>query len=133
MRRALALLTLVVTFAAVVTPAYAATSPVQREIKALQAQVKTLQAQVKTLKKNVTNAQSLAVSGLLFGACSTAAITDALGGTWSILDQKLGTTFGPQSAVSDYGTCKSLQITRATGQVPPSFAVLITLMNLFKS
>ena len=102
-------------------------------LKSLARQVKALQKEVKTLKTEVTQARSVAATALVYAGCSTAVTADALQGTWTFLDQKHATGFGPQVPVNDYQTCQPLRITRAPTQVPPSTSVFNSLMALFRT
>jgi hypothetical protein len=102
-------------------------------LKSLARQIKALQKEVKTLKAQVTTARSVAATALVYGACSTAVTVDALQGTWTYLDQKHQTGFGPQTPVNDYQTCQPLRITRAPAQVPPNTSVFNSLLALFNS
>jgi hypothetical protein len=106
-------------------------------LRSLQTQITTLKKQVKTLKKQTAQARNIAVASLAFGACSTAATSDALQSTWTGLDSyfaahSLPAYFGPQTPVNDYTACRALQITRAQNQNPPTVSVLRALLDLFK-
>ena len=59
----------------------------RQQVADLSAQVKTLQKQVKTLQKQVKNAQGEAAANYAGDACLTAMVTDALQGTWLVVDQ----------------------------------------------
>jgi hypothetical protein len=123
---------LVIALVALVTLAVAAPAPAAGPtVKSLARQIKALQKEVKTLKAQVTTARSVAATALVYGACSTAVTVDALQGTWTYLDQKHATGFGPQTAVNDYQTCAPLRITRAPAQVPPNTSVFNSLLALF--
>ena len=87
-----ALITLVAL--AVAAPASAA----DPTLKSLARQVKALQKEVKTLKTQVTQARTVAATALVYAGCSTAVTADALQGTWTFLDQKHATGFGPRNA-----------------------------------
>jgi hypothetical protein len=102
-------------------------------LKSLQRQITALQKDVKTLKAQVTQARAVAATALVYGACSTAVTADALQGTWTFLDQKHATGFGPQVPVNDYQTCQPLRITRAPTQLPPSTSVFNSLLALFRT
>ena len=79
-------------------------------IAVLQTQVKALQRQVTDLRQEL----SLNYEG---DTCSLALVADVIQGSWITLDQaSQKTTYGPQSQVPDYGTCKDL----ANPQVPRS-------------
>jgi hypothetical protein len=102
-------------------------------VKSLARQIKALQKEVKTLKTQVTQARSAAATALVYSACTTAVTVDTFQSTWTYLDQKHATGFGPQTPVSDYQTCQPLRITRAPAQVPPNTAVFSSLLALFNS
>jgi hypothetical protein len=125
---------LVTALIALVTLAVAAPAPAAGPtLKSLERQVKALQKDVKTLKAQVKEARAVAATALVYGACSTAATVDALQGTWTFLDQKHATGFGPQTPVSDFQTCQPLRITRAPTQVPPNTSVFNSLLALFRT
>ena len=102
-------------------------------LKSLQRQIKALQKEVKTLKTQVREARSVAATALIYGACSTAVTADALQGTWTFLDQKHATGFGPQTPVNDFQTCQPLRITRAPTTVPPNVNTFNSLLALFRT
>jgi hypothetical protein len=102
-------------------------------LKSLARQVKALQKEVKTLKKQVADARAIGATALVYGACSTAVTVDALQGTWTYLDQKHATGFGPQTPVTDYQMCQTLRITRAPAQAPPNTSVFTSLLALFRT
>ena len=102
-------------------------------LKSLQRQIKALQKEVKTLKTQVREARSVAATALVYGACSTAVTADALQGTWTFLDQKHATGFGPQTPVNDFQTCQPLRITRAPTTVPPNVNTFNSLLALFRT
>jgi hypothetical protein len=119
---------------ALVTLAVAAPAPAaDPTLKSLQRQIKALQKEVKTLKAQATQTRAVAATALIYSACSTAVTVDALQGTWTYLDQKHATGFGPQTPVSDSETCQPLRITRAPTQVPPNTSVFNSLLALFRS
>ena len=125
---------LVTALVALVALAVAAPAPAAGPtLKSLARQVKTLQKEAKTLKAQVKETRAVAATALVYGACSTAVIADALQGTWTFLDQKHATGFGPQTPVNDYQTCQPLRITRAPTQVPPSVSVFNSLLALFRT
>jgi hypothetical protein len=125
---------LVTALIALVTLAVAAPAPAaDPTVKSLARQIKVLQKDVKTLKAQVTQARAIAATALVYGACSTAVTADALQGTWTFLDQKHATGFGPQTPVNDYQTCQPLRITRAPTQVPPNVSVFSSLLALFNA
>jgi hypothetical protein len=127
MKRVLLIALISLVAVAVVVPAPAS----GQTIKSLARQVKALQKEVKTLKAQVTQARAVASTALIYSACSTAVTVDALQGTWTFLDQKHATGFGPQTPVNDYRTCQPLRITRAPTQVPPNTSVFNSLLALF--
>jgi hypothetical protein len=100
-------------------------------VKSLARQIKALQKEVKTLKAQVTQVRSVAATALVYGACTTAVTADTFQSTWTFLDQRHATGFGPQTPLNDYQTCQPLQITRAPGQVPPNTSVFNSLLALF--
>jgi hypothetical protein len=102
-------------------------------VKSLAKQIKALQKEVKTLKAQVTQARSVAATALVYGACTTAVTADAFQSTWTLLDQKHATGFGPQTPLNDYQTCQPLRITRAPGQLPANTAVFSSLLALFNA
>ena len=134
MRRAIATAAVLALGLVAAAPAGSARGPT---LRSLQTQITTLKKQVKTLKKQTADARNIAIASLAFGACSTAATADALQSTWTGLDSyfaahSLPAYFGPQTAVSDYGACRALQITRAQNQNPPTVSILRALLDLFK-
>jgi len=97
--------------------------------KALQKQITALQGQMKTLKKQVTQAQTLALEGVVVGFCDAAVTADEFQGTWSALDTFYSATnghplIGPQTTVTGtvggQDVCSLLRVTRSRGAVPPS-------------
>jgi len=147
-RIALALVAVAVAVAA--QSATAGTVRQSTDIAALQAQVKTLAGQVKTLqasvkklqtdvKKQQTGLDNIAAVVTIIDVCQEALTTDALQGTWAVVDQILVASgkpavFGPQTLVNDYGACAALStpsITHAIGAPPTvaSFGGLITLLH----
>jgi len=121
-----ALIALVVLAVAAPAPAAGPT------LKSLARQVTALQKEVKTLEKQVSEARAVAATALVYGACSTAVTADALQGTWTFLDQKHASGFGPQTPVNDYQTCQPLRIIRAPTQVPPNTSVFNSLLALVR-
>jgi uncharacterized protein YoxC len=109
--------------------------PTAAQFRTLQKQVTTLQKQVKTLQKQQKDLDSFtsALVGVL--VCENAVITDALQGTWSVVDQiaqatQAGKTyFGPQTPLVDKGSCTAFKITRSQG-VPPTTLVFNSLVAL---
>jgi hypothetical protein len=127
MKRVLVTALIALTTLAVAVPAPAA----GQTVKSLARQIKALQKEVKTLKTQVSQARAAAATALVYGACSTAVTADALQGTWTYLDQKHATGFGPQTPVNDYQTCQPLRITRAPTQIPPNMTTFNSLLALF--
>jgi hypothetical protein len=123
---------LVTALIALVTLVVAAPAPAAGPtVKSLARQINAMKKDIKTLKAQVTQARAVAATALVYAGCSTAVTVDALQGTWTYLDQKHATGFGPQTPVNDYQTCQPLQITRAPGQVPPNTSVFNSLLALF--
>ena len=112
-----------------------AQTPADRKIAALQKQTAALQKRVTALERNVTQARNVALAALVYAQCLTAVTSDALSGTWNIVDQLSGATqagkvyFGPQAAVNDFQSCGPLQITRQQ-TVPPNVSVFSALTAL---
>jgi hypothetical protein len=125
---------LVTAVIALVTLAVAAPAPAAGPtLKSLQRQITALQKEVKTLKKQMAETRAVAATALVYGACSTAVTADALQGTWTFLDQRHATGFGPQTPVNDYQTCAPLRITRAPTTLPPNVSVFNSLLALFRT
>ena len=137
MKKIAALTVLALALAVPATQASAAKTagPTAAQFRALQKQVTTLQKQVKTLQKQQKDLDNFtsALVGVL--VCENAVITDALQGTWSVVDQmsqalQAGKTyFGAQTPLVDKGACTAFKITRSQG-VPPSAAVFNSLVAL---
>jgi len=108
--------------------------PTAAQFRALQKQVTTLQKQVTTLQKQhkVLDSFTSALVGVL--VCENAVITDALQGTWNVVDQIAQATqgktyFGAQTPLADKGACTAFKITRSQG-VPPTALVFNSLVTL---
>jgi prophage DNA circulation protein len=109
--------------------------PTTAQFRAMQKQVTALQKQVKTLQKQQKELDSFtsALVGVL--VCENAVITDALQGTWNIVDQIAQATqggktyFGAQTALADKGACAAFKITRSQG-IPPTALVFNSLVAL---
>lgn len=103
-------------------------------LKSLQAQITTLKKQVKALQKQVKADRNFSLASLAYSGCSFAATADALQGTWTALDARLGAPplFGAQTPVDDFGVCQAFQIVRAKNQNPPTVGVFQALLNVFK-
>ena len=141
MRRALAVTALAV--ALVVPPAALAAAPTNAQ---LAAQIKALQkksaAQDKTIKKLTTavnDALGLGSSALVFGVCGLAITSDAIQGTFAVIDQisintpnVAKTYFGPQVPITDAGACDALKVVR-TQVVPPSTLAFSALFSLLRA
>ena len=135
---ALTLAALVLAIPATQAGAAKQAGPTAAQFRALQKQVTTLQKQVKTLQKQQkdTNGLALGLAGVL--VCENVVITDALQGTWNVVDQiaqatQAGKTyFGAQTPLADKGACASFKITRSQG-IPPSAAVFNSLVALLTS
>ena len=84
---ALTLAALVLAIPATQAGAAKQAGPTAAQFRALQKQVTTLQKQVKTLQKQQkdTNGLALGLAGVL--VCEDVVITDALQGTWNVVDQ----------------------------------------------
>jgi hypothetical protein len=108
--------------------------PTAAQFRALQKQVTALQKQVKTLEKQQKDLDSFtsALVGVL--VCENVVITDALQGTWNVVDQIAQATqgktyFGPQTPLADKGACTAFKITRSQG-IPPTALVFNSLVAL---
>jgi hypothetical protein len=109
--------------------------PTAKQFKTMQKQITALQKQVKTLQKQQKELDSFtsALVGVL--VCENVVISDALQGTWNVVDQiaqatQAGKTyFGAQAPLADKGACTAFKITRSQG-VPPSTAVFNSLVAL---
>jgi hypothetical protein len=112
-----------------------AASPMQRQLTALQAQVHALQKQVKTLKSQVARNTGEVDANWASDACLSAITTDALQGTWAVVDtmaQALQnkTYFGAQQPVNDFQACANLRpaVQRQHG-IPPTVQPFQLLIN----
>jgi hypothetical protein len=149
MRRALALA--VFTFGLLVPQAVLAAAPpttaqLSARLKALEAKVtrqdKTIKAQAATIRRLTTavnEAGSLAAAGLAFTACGLAVTADAVQGQFNVTDQisvntpnVARTFFGPQTPVSDQGSCEALRVVRSQ-VIPPSTAAFSALLSLLRA
>ena len=109
--------------------------PTAKQFKAMQKQITALQKQVKTLQKQQKDLDSFtsALVGVL--VCENVVITDALQGTWNVVDQIAQATqggktyFGVQTPLADKGACTAFKITRSQG-VPPTALVFNSLVAL---
>jgi hypothetical protein len=111
----------------------AAPAPAQGPtVKSLARQIKALQKEVKALKTQVRQARSIALFAGVYSACSTAVTADALQSTWTFLDAKHVSGFGPQTPVNDFQTCQALRIARQPTQSPPNNSVFNSLLALFR-
>jgi hypothetical protein len=111
-----------------VVPATIATPSATPIEKKLQKQVATLQAQVKKLQKDTRTTRTEVIFSEATTACLIAHTADALQGTWTVLDQKLGATFGAQAALDDKQLCARLRAPRRQ-QLPPNNSALLALLK----
>jgi hypothetical protein len=127
--------------------AQSAGQPTLAQFKALQKEVKSLEAQVKNLQKWVptscttstcaTVRQLTSIVDATFGViiCHDAVIADEFQATWNVIDQiatatQAGKTyFGPQTSISDAGSCAAFRITRPA-VIPPTVAIFSSLVTL---
>jgi hypothetical protein len=135
MKRVLVLLA-VVGVAVYATTAWSAAGPTPtekqllRDVATLKSQMKKLQAQVKTQTATINTVGSLSATALLYTVCSDTLTTDALQGTWQIVDQ-LATAagqaakFGPQTPITatlqGQDVCAGGNVTRSQ-VLPPTVA-----------
>ena len=135
---ALTLAALVLAIPATQAGAAKQAGPTAAQFRALQKQVTTLQKQVKTLQKQQKDTNGLALGLAAVLVCEDVVITDALQGTWNVVDQiaqatQAGKTyFGAQTPLADKGACASFKIKRSQG-IPPSAAVFNSLVALLTS
>jgi inorganic triphosphatase YgiF len=112
-----------------------AKSPTLAQFRSLQRQVTTLQKQVKKLQTQTKDLNLFADALIPLIACQSVVTTDALQGTWNVIDQISAATqagktyFGAQTPIPDAGSCAAFKITRAQA-VPPSVAVFSSLVTL---
>lgn len=112
-----------------------AKSPTLAQFKSLQRQVTTLQKQVKKLQTQTKDLNGFADALIPLLACQDVVTTDALQGTWNVIDQISAATqagktyFGAQTPIPDAGSCAAFRITRSQ-TVPPSAAVFSSLVTL---
>jgi hypothetical protein len=141
MRRALPLAA--TALALLVAPAGLAAVPTNAQLaaqlKALRAKVTKQDRTIRTLQAAVNEARGLAAGGLAFSACGFAITSDALQGTFGVVDQLSVNTpnvaraiFGPQTPISDAGACTALQVVRAQ-TVPPTTATFSALLSLLRA
>ena len=132
---ALTLAALVLAIPATQAGAAKQAGPTAAQFRALQKQVTTLQKQVKTLQKQAKDINNVAVGLIDLLACENVVITDALQGTWNVVDQiaqatQAGKTyFGAQTPLADKGACTAFKITRSQG-IPPTALVFNSLVAL---
>jgi hypothetical protein len=149
MKRIAALALVAAAFAVPAAEAQAAqqATPTLKQFQALQKQVTKLQAQVKTLQKFVPAActaqtcftlaqlSNIANFQFAYAVCQDAVISDQFQATWNVIDQistatQAGKTyFGPQTSITDSGSCASLRFTRPA-VVPPTSAIFSSLVTL---
>jgi len=109
--------------------------PSAAQFRAVQKQVTALQKQVKTLQKQQKDLDSFTSALVGVMVCQNVVITDALQGTWNVVDQiaqatQAGKTyFGAQTPLADKGACAAFKITRSQG-VPPTALVFNSLVAL---
>lgn len=115
-----------------------------RQVKTLKAQVAKLQKTDKTQTSAINTIGNIALSDLIYSACSTAVTADAVQGTWQVVDQIAAATqagktyFGAQTPVSDSVTglsqtaCQTTNVTRSQA-LPPTAAQFSALLGNFKS
>lgn len=131
---------LVLTAAALAVPATQANAresagPTAAQFRALQKQVTKLQSQVKKLQAQTTDLNLFANAILDVLVCENAVVTDALQGTWNVIDQISTATqagkvyFGAQVPLVDKGACTDFKITRSQG-IPPTVSVFSSLVSL---
>ena len=136
MRRALPALFALVLALALSVPATAATpsaAKMEGQIRVLQRQVKTLQTTLKKTRTTLLQTEAVAVVGLLYGGCSSAATADALAGSG------IAGYAAPPNPVNDFQACSDLQ--KFTNVSPPivrqpntaTVNVFQELLNIFKS
>jgi hypothetical protein len=120
-----------------------AAPPTAAQVAKLTAEVTALQKQVKALQAQVKKDESTVTAGFTYFAgyeiCQTALVTDALQGTWGIVDQLLVASgkpaaWGPQAAVNDFTACAAISrnaivhgITTPSGVT--NLSALIALLN----
>ena len=137
MKRIVALTLAALALAIPATQASAAkqAGPTAKQFRAIQKQVTTLQKQVKTLQKQAKDINGFANGLIGVLVCENAVITDALQGTWNVVDQIAQATqqgktyFGAQTPLADKGACAAFKITRSQG-IPPTALVFNSLVAL---
>jgi hypothetical protein len=137
----------IATYSAAAWSAPTATPTEQKLLKSvasLKAQVAKLQKTDKTQNGNINAIGNIAISGLVYDACVTAVTSDAIQGTWQIVDQIAAATqagktyFGAQTPVSDSVTgltgtaCEATSVTRSQA-LPPTSAQFNALLSNFKA
>jgi hypothetical protein len=108
--------------------------PTAAQFRAMQKQVTALQKQVKTLQKQQKDLDSFTSALVGVMVCQNVVITDALQGTWNVVDQiaqaaQSKTYFGAQTPLADKGSCAAFKITRSQG-IPPTALVFNSLVAL---
>ncbi len=122
-------------FPAAQASAASSATPTLAQFKSLQRQVTTLQKQVKKLQTQTKDLNQFSDALIPLLACQDVATTDALQGTWNVIDQISAATqagktyFGAQTPIPDAGACTAFKITRSQA-VPPSVAVFSSLVAL---
>lgn len=132
---------------ALATPVSAATPTerrLARQVSTLSKQVKTLQRQVKVIQAQLATRRSsqllsVASSGIVYGACLTAATADAFQATWETIDKDSirdaqPEFFAPQTPIADpLNSCQRLEVQRAANpQATPTTDVFAAMLNIFR-
>jgi len=136
MKRTVVLALAAATLAFPASQANAASSgqPLLVQVRALQKQVTKLQAQVKKLQSQTSDLNAFSNGLVPLLACQDAVTSDALQGTWNVIDQISTATqgkvyFGPQAPLADKNSCAEFRITRSQ-TVPPTVSVFSSLVTL---
>jgi len=122
-------------FPAAQANAASSTTPTLAQFKALQKQMKTAQAQLKKLQTETRDLNAFANRLIPLLACQNVVTTDALQGTWNVIDQISTATqggkvyFGAQTPLADKGACSQFTITRSQS-VPATVSVFSSLVTL---
>jgi hypothetical protein len=139
MRRIVVFVLAAVTLAFPASQASAASpaGPTLAQFKALQKQVKTLQSQVKKLQTQTKDLNAFANGIIPLLVCQDVVTTDALQGTWNVIDQIAQATqakvyFGPQTPIPDKGACGAFNFARSTA-IPPNVSVFSSIVTLLTS
>src|SRR3954470_17406631 len=130
-----ALLAVVTAFAAATasgaTPADRKIAALARQVTSLSKQVTALNKQVVALKKVQKSDEGGISAAIVLGLCNTAITSDALAGTWNVVDQIPGgpVKVGPQTTLDDKQACQALNVTRSQA-VPPTLAPFAAILAL---